>query len=128
VPKGKDFDAAGFSVDLVVEVIVGSAEEEAPDALSLDVAGSRSDSGLGGNKLECPLKVVHERERSRRSVGSPPGGRPPDLLGGPGSDPDRKASDQGLPAKLSKESVCVDELPRRRLLQGLFEGSLLLGR
>ena len=102
MPEGKDLDAAGFSVDLVVEVIVGSAEEQAPDALSLGVASPRSDSGLGGNELECPLKVVDERERSRRSVGLPPRGRPPDLLSGPGSDPDRKTSDQGLPAKLSK--------------------------
>lgn len=72
VPEGEDFDAASFSIDLVVEVIAGTTEKKAANALLLGVARSCSDSRLRGDELEGSLEVVDERKRRCRTIGAPP--------------------------------------------------------
>jgi hypothetical protein len=127
VPKREYLDTADFSVDLVVEVVASSAQEEAANALLPRVASSRSDPRLGRDEFEGSLEVVDEGERSGRTIGSPPRRGSPDLCRGAGRRLDRKARGQGLLTKFPKQGFRVDELPTCRLLEGLFEGYLLVG-
>ena len=72
MPESEDFDAASFGIDLVVEVIAGTAEKKAANALLLGVASSCSDARLRGDELEGSLEVVEEGKRRCRTIGSPP--------------------------------------------------------
>ena len=127
VPEGEDLDAAGLRIDLVVEVVASPAKKEAANALLLGVAGSRADPRLSRYEFEGSLEVVDEGRWGCRPIGSPPRRGPPDFCRGAECRLDGQACRQGLLAKLPEEGLRIDELPLRRLLEGLFEGDLLVG-
>jgi hypothetical protein len=128
MPEGQDFDAARFCVYLVVEVVPGSAQKETANALLLGVASTRSDPRLGGDKFKGSLKVLDEGKRGCGTIAPPPRRRPPDLCRGAQRRLEGEACDQGLLAKFPEEGLRINELPPGRLLERLFEGSLLIGR
>jgi len=72
VPEGENLDAARLGIHLVIEVIARTAEEKAPNALLLGIAGSRPDAGLRGDELEGSLEVVGEGKGGCLPIGSPP--------------------------------------------------------
>jgi hypothetical protein len=127
VPEGQNLDATRFCVDLVVEVVASPTQKEAPNALLLGVTSSRSDPRLGRDEFERSLKVVREGKWRCGAIGSRPRRGPPDVCRGAEGRLDRKACDQGLLAKFPEESLRIDELPPCRLLEGLFQGDLLVG-
>jgi hypothetical protein len=96
MPEGEDFDAACLAVDLVVEVVPGSTQEEAPDALLPCVASTGADTGLGRDQLEGPLKVFGKGQWGRYTVRPPPRRRAPDLCRGTRRGPNGEACGQGL--------------------------------
>jgi len=128
MPKSKDLDPPGRCIYLVVEVIAGPVEQKPANAFSRRIARLRSDSRLSDKKFEGALEIVREGERRRRSIGSPPSPGPADLRSSSRRGPDGKTCGQRLLAKLPKKSFRVDELPLRRLPEGLLQGGLLLGR
>jgi hypothetical protein len=127
VPESKDLDASRVGVDLVVQVIPSSTEQEPTNARLLGVASAGPDAGLRSDELERSLQVVDESERGSRAIGSPPRRRAADLCGGAERRPDVQTGDQRLLAEFSKKGFSVHELTVRRLLKRLFEGSLLFG-
>ena len=129
MPESKDFDTADFCVDLVVELIASAAEKKTANALLLGVTSTRADPRLGRDELEGSLDVFDESERGCRTIRTPPHGSSPDLARSAGCQLDgESARDQGLRAKFPEERFRIDELPLRCLLEGLFEGSLFVGR
>jgi hypothetical protein len=125
--RARNFDAAGFGIDLVVEVIASAAQKKAANAFPVGVAGPRPYARLRGDELERSLKVVREGKRGCRAIGSPPRCGPPDLRRCSGGGLDEQACRQGLLAKFPEEGLRIHELALRCLLERLFERDLLFG-
>jgi len=72
VPKRQNLDSACFSVDLIVEVVAGSAQVEATNSFSVRISSLCANSGLGGNEFERPLEVLGEGVWCCGPIGTPP--------------------------------------------------------
>ena len=125
VPQSENLDTACFSVDLVVEVVPGSTQQEPTNALLLGVASTRSNPGLSGDKLEGSLEIFYERQGGGLTIRSPPRRCAPNLSSSAGRCLDKEARSQGLLTEFSEEGLRIDELPARGLLKGLLERSFL---
>lgn len=127
MPQSEDLDAAGLCVDLVVEVVAGTTQEEAPDPLAPLATRPCPDSRLGSDQLERAFEILDEGRGCVGPIGTPPGRRSPDLRSSAARRLEDQPLDQGLLAKLPEELLGIHELPLRGFLQRFLECGLLVG-